>query len=146
MCAQVEREHIRRAVEVHQRVIGRRPVGIYQGKPNVRTRQLVVEEGGFLYDADSYADDLPYWTHGHGRCGHACAAKCAPRLTVGAPCSPHLVVPYTLDNNDMRFAQSLEGDRFYRYLVDAFEALYAEGEAGSPKMMSIGLHCRIVGK
>ena len=86
----------------------------------------MVEEGGFLYDADSYADDLPYWNYDYGK--------------------PHLVVPYTLDNNDMRFAQALEGDRFFRYLRDAFDTLVAEGAAGSPKMMSVGLHCRIVGR
>ena len=103
-------------------ILGERPLGIYQGKPNVNTRRLVVEEGGFLYDSDSYADDLPYWNYDYGR--------------------PHLIVPYTLDNNDMRFAQSLEGDRFFHYLRDAFDTLYEEGG----RMMSIGLHCRIVGR
>lgn len=120
-----EREHIRKTIEVHQKVLGERPLGIYQGKPNKDTRRLIVEEGGFLYDADSYADDLPYWNYDYGK--------------------PHLIVPYTLDNNDMRFAQGLEGDRFFQYLKDAFDTLYEEG-ATTPKMMSVGLHCRIVGR
>jgi len=120
-----EREHIRKTVAVHEEILGQRPVGIYQGKPNVNTRRLIVEEGGFLYDSDSYADDLPYWNYEFGR--------------------PHLIVPYTLDNNDMRFSQGLENGRFFEYLKNAFDVLYEEG-ATSPKMMSIGLHCRIVGK
>jgi peptidoglycan/xylan/chitin deacetylase (PgdA/CDA1 family) len=120
-----ERDHISKAVEVQQRVVGTRPVGIYQGKPNANTLRLVVEEGGFLYNSDSYADDLPYWNTQYGR--------------------PILIIPYTLDNNDMRFAQALEGDRFFHYLKDTFDALYAEGET-APKMMSVGLHCRIVGR
>jgi len=120
-----EREHIRLAVEIQKRVTGSRPVGIYQGKPNVNTLRLVAEEGGFLYNSDSYADDLPYWNTQFGK--------------------PLLIIPYTLDNNDMRFAQSLEGDRFFNYLKDAFDVLYAEGET-APKMMSVGLHCRIVGR
>jgi len=120
-----ERGHISKAVEVQKRVTGTRPVGIYQGKPGPNTLRLVAEEGGFLYNSDSYADDLPYWNTSFGR--------------------PMLIIPYTLDNNDMRFAQSLEGDRFFNYLKDAFDVLYAEG-ATSPKMMSIGLHCRIVGR
>jgi len=122
---ETEREHIRKTVEVHKRLLGERPLGIYQGKPNAKTRKLVVEEGGFLYDSDSYADDLPYWVHDHGR--------------------PHLVVPYTLDCNDMRFAQGLECNRFFEYLRDTLEALRAEG-AHRPRMMSVGLHCRIVGR
>ncbi|GLD95361.1 hypothetical protein PINS_up004005 [Pythium insidiosum] len=123
-----EREHIRKTIEVHERVVGKRPVGLYQGTPSVRTRRLVVEEGGFLYDSDAYNDDLPYWRHEFGR--------------------PHLVIPYTLVNNDMKFV-ALQGfscgDQFFSHLKDAFDVLLAEGRAGQPKMMSIGLHCRIVG-
>jgi peptidoglycan/xylan/chitin deacetylase (PgdA/CDA1 family) len=121
----VEREHIRKTIEAQTRICGTRPVGFYQGKPNENTRRLLVEEGGFLYDADSYADDLPYWDCSYGK--------------------PHLVVPYSLDCNDMRFAQGLESDAFFRYLRDAFDVLYEEGLT-QPKMMSVGLHCRIVGR
>lgn len=122
-----EREHIRKTVAVHERLLGESPVGIYQGKPNVNTRRLVVENGGFLYDADAYNDDLPYWNTQFGR--------------------PHLVIPYTLNNNDMKFV-SMQGfncgDQFYTYLTDAVDVLLDEGRAGAPKMMSIGLHCRVV--
>jgi putative urate catabolism protein len=123
-----EREHIREAVEIHTKATGARPLGIYQGKPSPNTRRLVVEEGGFLYDADSYADELPYWTRFHGR--------------------SHLVVPYTLDANDMRFATPQgfnSGDQFFTYLKDSFDFLYEEGEA-LPRMLSIGLHCRLVAR
>jgi peptidoglycan/xylan/chitin deacetylase (PgdA/CDA1 family) len=123
-----EREHIRKCVEIHKRLCGERPLGIYQGKPNVNTRKLVVEEGGFLYDSDSYADDLPYWDTEHGK--------------------PHLVIPYTLDVNDMRFATPQgfnSGDQFFTYLKDTFDYLREEGKT-SPKMMSVGLHCRLVGR
>ncbi|MBD2230623.1 allantoinase PuuE [Phormidium tenue FACHB-1052] len=125
---EAEREHIWKAVEVHTQVAGCRPLGFYQGRNSPNTRALVVEEGGFLYDADSYADDLPYWNTEYGR--------------------PHLVIPYTLDNNDMRFATYAgfnSGDQFFAYLCDAFDTLYAEGD-DCPKMMSIGLHCRLAGK
>ena len=124
----IEREHIALAVETHQRVTGARPLGWYQGRTSPNTARLVVEEGGFIYDADSYADDLPYYDAQHGR--------------------PQLIVPYTLDTNDMRFAAPQgfnSGDQFFTYLRDAFDALYAEGET-APKMLSIGLHCRIVGR
>lgn len=123
-----EREHIRKAVEIQTRVTGSRPLGIYQGKPNSRTRHLVVEEGGFEYDADSYADELPYWVNDGGK--------------------SHLVVPYTLDANDMRFATPQgfnSGDQFFTYLKDTFDQLWDEGRV-APKMMSVGLHCRIVGR
>lgn len=123
-----ERAHMQKAIEIQTRVAGRRPLGWYTGRISPNTRRLVVEEGGFLYDADSYADDLPYWTTGYGR--------------------PHLVIPYTLDNNDMRFATAQgfnSGDQFFAYLRDAFDTLYAEGET-APKMMSVGLHCRLVGR
>jgi len=123
-----EREHLQRAIEIHTRVTGSRPLGWYTGRNSRHTRRLVVEEGGFLYDADSYADDLPYWNTEYGR--------------------PHLIIPYTLDNNDMRFATPQgfnSGDQFFAYLRDAFDVLYAEGET-APKMISIGLHCRLVGR
>ncbi|MGD1896894.1 MAG: allantoinase PuuE [Phormidesmis sp.] len=123
-----ERSHIQKAIDIHTRVIGTRPLGFYQGRNSPNTRRLVVEEGGFLYDADSYADDLPYWNHDYGK--------------------PHLVIPYTLDNNDMRFATAQgfnSGDQFFAYLRDAFDMLYAEGEQ-APKMMSVGLHCRLSGR
>jgi len=123
-----ERQHMRLAIESIRRVTGSRPLGWYTGRLSPNTRALVVEEGGFLYDADSYSDDLPYWE------------------TVGG--KAHLVVPYTLDNNDMRFATPQgfnSGDDFLRYLSDAFDVLYAEG-AECPRMMSVGLHMRLVGR
>ncbi len=132
----VEREHLERAVATIRALTGRAPEGWYTGRDSPNTRRLVVEHGGFVYDADSYADDLPYWTQ------IACS-----RGTV-----PHLVVPYTLDTNDMRFATPQgfnSGDQFYAYLRDAFDALYAEGDPSGldrPKMLSIGLHCRLAGR
>lgn len=123
-----EQEHLQKAIAIHTRVTGSRPLGWYTGRTSFQTRKLVIEEGGFLYDADSYADDLPYWVHDYGK--------------------PHLVIPYTLDNNDMRFATAQgfnSGDQFFAYLRDAFDVLYAEGET-APKMMSVGLHCRLVGR
>jgi putative urate catabolism protein len=123
-----ERDHLKKAIAIHERVTGSRPEGWYTGRTGPNTRRLVVEEGGFLYDSDSYADDLPYWDLSHG--------------------GPHLVVPYTLDANDMRFAMAQgfnSGDQFFAYLRDAFDALYEEG-ADAPKMMSVGLHCRLVGR
>ena len=124
----VERDHMRRAIDIQSRLTGNRPLGWYTGRCSPQTRQLVVEEGGFLYDADSYADDLPYWVHTYGR--------------------PHLVIPYTLDTNDMRFATAQgfnAGDQFFTYLRDTFDVLYAEGET-APKMMSVGLHSRLAGR
>lgn len=124
----VEREHIQKTVEIITRLTGERPLGWYTGRTSENTRRLVVEEGGFLYDADSYDDDLPYWTRVGDR--------------------SHLVVPYTLDNNDMRFATPQgfnSGEQFFAYLRDAFDTLYAEG-ATLPRMMSVGLHCRLVGR
>jgi putative urate catabolism protein len=124
-----EREHIRLATETIRRLTGGRwPLGWYTGRDSPNTRRLVVEQGGYLYDADSYADDLPYW------------------VKVGTV--DQLVVPYTLDSNDMRFATNQgfnTGDQFFSYLRDAFDVLYAEG-LESAKMMSIGLHCRLVGR
>ncbi|MEP0911278.1 allantoinase PuuE [Leptolyngbya sp. GB1-A1] len=125
---ETEREHLKKAIEIHTRVTGSRPLGWYTGRISPNTRRLVVEEGGFLYDADSYADDLPYWNNDYGK--------------------PHLVIPYTLDTNDMRFGTYQgfnSGDQFFAYLRDAFDTLYAEGET-APKMMSVGLHCRLVGR
>jgi putative urate catabolism protein len=129
----VEREHMRRAIEIHTEVTGSRPLGWYTGRDSPNTRQLVLEAGGFLYDSDSYADDLPYWHHTPA---HAPAQ------------APHLVIPYTLDANDMRFASPQgfnAGDQFFNYLRDTFDVLYAEGET-APKMMNVGLHCRIAGR
>jgi putative urate catabolism protein len=125
----LEREHIAKAIEIQTQLTGKRPLGWYQGRTSPNTARLVVEEGGFTYDADSYADDLPYYDTRFGR--------------------PQLIVPYTLDANDMKFVGLngfTSGDQFFSYLKDAFDVLYAEGEAGMPQMMSIGLHCRIVGK
>ena len=123
-----ERAHMKHAVEVIRRMTGSAPVGWYTGRDSPNTRRLAVEHGGFLYDADSYADELPYW-----------------QLVAG---QQHLVVPYTLDANDMRFgsAQGFNaGDQFFNYLRDSFDVLYAEGE-DRPRMLSIGLHCRLVGR
>jgi putative urate catabolism protein len=124
---EIEREHIQKAIAIHTRVTGSPPLGWYQGRTSPNTLRLALEEGNFLYSADSYADDLPYWVHGYGK--------------------PHLIIPYTLDNNDMRFAtpQGFNcGDQFFTYLRDAFDTLYEEGET-HPKMMSVGLHCRLLG-
>lgn len=129
----IEREHIRTAIEIHTRVTGARPLGWYTGRDSPNTRALVIEQGGFLYDSDSYADDLPYWTHDYSSLNND---------------QPHLIIPYTLDSNDMRFAapQGFNcGDQFFTYLKDSFDALYAEGEV-APKMLNIGLHCRIIGR
>ncbi|MBD1855782.1 MULTISPECIES: allantoinase PuuE [Leptolyngbya] len=125
---EAEREHLKLAIDIHTRVTGSRPLGWYTGRSSEHTDKLVIEEGGFLYSSDSYADDLPYW--------------------VNTDQKPHLIIPYTLDNNDMRFATSQgfnSGDQFFAYLRDAFDVLYAEGET-APKMMSVGLHCRLVGR
>ena len=123
-----ERAQIEQAIAIHTQVTGSRPLGWYTGRDSPNTRRLVLEAGGFVYDSDSYADDLPYWVDNHGE--------------------PHLVIPYTLDVNDMRFASPQgfnSGDQFYTYLKDTFDELYAEG-ADAPKMMNLGLHCRIVGR
>ena len=125
---EVEARHIAEAVRIHTEVAGARPLGFYQGRTSVNTIRLGMEEGGFLYCADSYADDLPYWLNG--------------------PRGPQLMIPYTLDSNDMRFATPQgfnSGDQFYAYLKDSFDTLYAEGDV-APKMLSIGLHCRLVGR
>jgi OHCU decarboxylase len=123
-----ERAHMKEAIRIHTEVTGERPLGWYTGRTSEHTNRLVAEEGGFLYSADSYADDLPYWEQ-HGD-------------------RQQLIVPYTLDANDMRFATPQgfnSGDQFFAYLKDSFDTLYAEGET-SPKMMSVGLHCRLAGR
>lgn len=132
----MERAHLAEAVAILKEMSGTAPLGWYTGRDSPNTRRLVVEHGGFLYDSDSYADDLPYWTE----------IEAAGRRI------PHLVVPYTLDSNDMRFAAAQgfnSGTQFFDYLRDAFDTLYREGDAGglnSPKMLSIGLHARLVGR
>jgi peptidoglycan/xylan/chitin deacetylase (PgdA/CDA1 family) len=123
-----EQAHIESAIKIHTRVTGERPLGWYTGRTSPNTRDLVQAAGGFLYDADSYADDLPYWVSDYE--------------------TPYLIIPYTLDANDMRFATQQgfnSGEQFYTYLKDAFDTLYAEGKT-SPKMMSVGLHCRLAGR
>ncbi|MUO80194.1 allantoinase PuuE [Agrobacterium vitis] len=127
---EVERQHILEAVRLHSEVAGERPYGMYQGKPSDNTLRLVMEEGGFLYSSDNYSDDLPFWV---------------PDLNG----KPFLIIPYTLETNDMRFATPQgfnSGDQFFTYLKDAFDTLYQEGLEGAPKMMSVGLHCRLVGR
>jgi len=124
----VEREHIKQAIDIITDVTGQAPLGWYTGRTSPNTRRLVAEHGGFLYDADDYSDDLPFWSRIEDK--------------------PHLIVPYTLDVNDMRFASPQgfnAGDQFFTYLKDTFDTLYAEGET-TPKMMSVGLHCRLVGR
>jgi len=128
--AEDERAHMAEAIRLHTEVTGERPFGWYTGRCSMHTLDLVAEDGGFLYSADSYADDLPYWQP-------------------AANDKDQLIVPYTLDANDMRFATPQgfnAGDQFFAYLKDSFDALYGEGEAGAAKMMSVGLHCRLVGR
>jgi allantoinase len=141
-----ERAHMAQAVDILKDLTGTAPLGWYTGRDSPNTRRLVVEHGGFLYDADSYADDLPYWTR---VAAHAPRGAGAP----GTPAdTPHLVVPYTLDSNDMRFAATQgfnSGTQFFDYLKDSFDVLYREGDPlglDSPKMLSIGLHARIGGR
>jgi OHCU decarboxylase len=124
-----ERAHLLEAIRLHSEVVGERPRGFYLGRASMNTVKLSALEGGFDYISDSYADDLPYWIEVEGR--------------------EQLAIPYTLDTNDMRFAAIQgfnSGDQFFTYLKDAFDVLYAEGKAGSPKMLNIGLHCRLVGR
>ena len=124
----IEKKHMQQAIKTIKKIFGSRPLGWYTGRCSPNTRDLVFDEGGFLYDSDSYCDDLPYWEkRGSKR---------------------QLIIPYTLDNNDMRFATNQgfnTGDHFYNYLKDSFDALYEEGKI-SPKMMSVGLHCRLIGR
>lgn len=133
-----ERAHMKLAIAAIAQATGERPVGWYTGRLSSNTRKLVIEEGGFLYDSDSYDDDLPYWVPASG----------ASKGKKGAKKS-HLVIPYTFDNNDMKFATLSglsTGQDFYDYLKDAFDCLYDEGRRGAPKMMSVGLHCRLAGR
>ena len=129
MPVEEERAAIAEAVRIHTEVTGERPLGFYQGRSSENTIPLAMEEGGFVYLSDTYADDLPYWIEGPG--------------------GPQLIIPYTLDANDMRFATPQgfnSGDQFFAYLKDSFDTLYAEGVAGQAKMMNVGLHCRLVGR
>lgn len=129
---ETERQHMQQAVAIIEQLTGQKPQGWYTGRTSPNTGKLVAEQGDFLYDADDYSDDLPFWRKVNDK--------------------PQLIVPYTLDVNDMRFAavQGFNaGDQFYNYLKDSFDALYEEGDPrgeNSPKMMSIGLHCRLVGR
>jgi len=123
-----EKKHMHKAIDTIKKIFGSRPLGWYTGRSSPYTREMVLEEGGFKYCSDSYADDLPYWEH-----------KGNKKL---------LIIPYTLDNNDMRFATNQgfnSGDQFFTYLKDSFDTLYQEGDT-QPKMMSVGLHCRLIGR
>jgi len=123
-----ERAHLAEAIRIHTQATGERPLGWYTGRSSVETLRAVLDEGGFLYSSDSYADDLPYWVNG--------------------PKGAHLIIPYSLDVNDMRFTNPQgfsTGEDFFSYLKDTFDLLYAEGES-APKMMSVGLHCRLAGR
>ena len=125
----VEREHIRKAIEILTHLTGTRPVGWMTGRPGPNTRRLIVEAGGFLYDRDSLADELPYWLRVSGK--------------------PHLVIPYSYETNDNRFNENSgfsTGDDFFNYMRDAFDVLHREGRRGSPKLLSIGLHDRLIGR
>ena len=116
------------AIQSIKKIFGQRPLGWYTGRCSPNTRDLVFKDGGFLYDSDSYSDDLPYWEIRKNK--------------------KQLIIPYTLDNNDMRFATNQgfnTGEHFFNYLKDSFDALYKEGKT-NPKMMSVGLHCRLIGK
>ena len=124
----VEKKHMQLAIKTIKKIFGQRPLGWYTGRCSPNTRDLVFEDGGFLYDSDSYSDDLPYWEIRNNK--------------------KQLIIPYTLDNNDMRFATNQgfnTGDHFFTYLKDSFDVLYEEGKT-NPKMMSVGLHCRLVGR
>jgi putative urate catabolism protein len=130
-----ERAHMQQAIKIHQNLTGSRPLGWYTGRDSPNTRSLVVEQGGFLYDSDYYGDDLPFWT-------------LVKPEGEDSPAHSHLVIPYTLDTNDMRFATAQgfnSGEQFFSYLRDSFDVLYDEG-ADHPKMMSVGLHCRLAGR
>ena len=124
----VEKKDMKLAIKKLKKIFGEKPIGWYTGRCSPNTRDLVFEDGGFLYDSDSYSDDLPYWEYKKNK--------------------KQLIIPYTLDNNDMRFATNQgfnSGDQFYTYLKDSFDALYEEGKS-APKMMSVGLHCRLIGR
>ena len=124
----VEKKHMKQAIKIMENIFGERPLGWYTGRCSPNTRDLVFEDKGFVYDSDSYSDDLPYWEYKKNR--------------------KQLIIPYRLDNNDMRFATNQgfnSGDQFYNYLKDSFDALYEEGKT-TPRMMSVGLHCRLIGR
>ena len=124
-----ERDHLYEAISLHEKVVGSRPLGWYTGRCSMNTVKIAADEGGFEYISDSYADDLPYWINFEGK--------------------DQLIIPYTLDTNDMRFATNQgfnTGEDFYGYLKDCFDVLYMEGKEGFPKMMSVGLHCRLAGR
>ena len=124
----IEKEHMKKAIKSIKKIFGERPLGWYTGRCSPNTRDLVFQDGGFLYDSDSYSDDLPYWEYKKNK--------------------KQLIIPYTLDNNDMRFATNQgfnSGEQFYTYLKDCFDVLYEEGKS-NPKMMSVGLHCRLIGR
>ena len=123
-----EKKDMKLAIKTIKKIFGKRPLGWYTGRCSPNTRDLVFDDGGFLYDSDSYSDDLPYWEYKKNK--------------------KQLIIPYTLDNNDMRFATNQGfncGDQFFKYLKDSFDALYNEGKI-NPKMMSVGLHCRLIGR
>ncbi len=125
---EIEKEHIIKSYEIIKSIFGEYPLGWYTGRTSPNTRRLVVENTNVIYDSDSYSDDLPYWEKINDK--------------------QHLIIPYTLDNNDMRFATNQgfnSGEQFFQYLKDSFDCLYKEGET-NPKMMSIGLHCRLIGR
>ena len=124
----IEKEHIIKSYEIIKSIFGEYPLGWYTGRTSPNTRRLVLENTNVIYDSDSYSDDLPYWEKINDK--------------------QHLIIPYTLDNNDMRFATNQgfnSGEQFFQYLKDSFDCLYKEGET-NPKMMSIGLHCRLIGR
>ena len=130
---EIEREHMRIGMEIIEQLTGERALGWYTGRDSINTRRLVADYGGFLYDSDYYGDDLPMWTE---------VAKSDGSSV------PHLIVPYTLDTNDMRFALPQgfsHGDEFFEYLRDAFDVMYDEGDE-RPAMMSVGMHCRLLGR
>ena len=133
MAAKTERQHIQQAVDVLMDLFGKAPTGWYTGRDSPNTRRLVVEQGGFSYDSDYYGDDLPFWTQ----------VTCQDGTV-----KPHLIIPYTLETNDMRFATPQgfnTAEQFYTYLKDSFDVLYEEGET-TPKMLSVGMHCRLLGR
>ena len=125
---EIEKEHILKSYETIKSIFGEYPLGWYTGRTSPNTRRLVIENTNVIYDSDSYSDDLPYWENIDNK--------------------KHLIIPYTLDNNDMRFSTNQgfnSGDQFFQYLKDSFDCLYREGET-NPKMMSVGLHCRLIGR
>lgn len=141
MYRETEREHVRQATEIFEKMLGYQPTGWYTGRDSPNTRELIVEQGGYSYDSDSYADELPYWLNVKVQQGNDIIRK------------PHLVIPYSLETNDMRFSSSpgyTHAEPFFQYLKDSFDTLYAEAEMNNgsqvPKMLSIGLHCRMIGR